>query len=388
MKLKNIFKAAAFAAVVAGSFMVSQEVTAAPVTIFEQNAPFIGIESPWSDPKRLGEYLYETTFHEYDYAKGYKFMQTNYAPAGACSSVRNGNFFGRNYDGQYDFVREVVVHTEAKEGRHASVGVAASINVVPDNPIVIPVNGYFKYLPFCTLDGINDAGLVCSLNLVEADYGHTTGTNPGKENLNVYMAIRYLLDYTASVDEAIRVLGEKNLYCSKNFELHFMLADANKTAIVEFINNKMVVKENATIMTNFFNTQEGYSAHAKGVERYDLLKENYASANTKAGMLALMDKVRYSNLYNRSNAKPWYSEFNSIAKGVTMSTPVADKAALLETHTKIYETRKRTDDCWTTKHMSVYDIANKTLTVISQEDGKQFDFGIEQVNYIPGKAEQ
>jgi len=384
MKLKSLFKAVTLAAVFAGACMVSQESSAAPGLIFQQNVPFMNIEAPWSDPKRLGEYLYETTFTSYDYVKGANFMKTQYAPAGACSSVRNGNFFGRNYDGQYDFVREVVIHTPAKDGRHAVVGVAASINVEPNNPIIIPVNGYFKYLPFCTLDGMNDAGLVCSLNLVEADYGHTTGTNPGKEDLNVYMAVRYLLDNTGSVDEAIKVLGEKNLYCSKNFELHFMLADSKKTAIVEFINNKMVVKED-TVMTNFFNTQEGYNAHAKGVERYDILKENYASANSKAGMLALMDKVRYSNLYNRSNAKPWYSEFNSIAKGVDMNTAAEAKAALLETHTKIYETRRRTDDCWTTKHMSIYDMANKTLTVISQEDGKQFEFGIEQVNYIPGK---
>lgn len=384
MKIKSVLKAAVLAAVVAGGFMACEEASAAPVSIFNSSV-FIGIDSPWSDPKRLGEYLYETTFTEYDYAKGAKFMKTNYAPAGACASVRNGNFFGRNYDGKYDFVRECVIHTPAVNGRHAVVGVAASINVDDTQPIIIPVNGYFKYLPFCTLDGINDAGFVCSLNLVEADYGKTTGTNPGKEDLNVYMAVRYLLDNAGSVEEAIKLLEDKNLYCSQNFELHFMMADSKETAIVEFINNKMVVKKDATIMTNYFNTQEGLNAHAKGVERYEILKESYAEGSTKEGMLGLMDKVRYSRLYDRNTTKPWYSEFNSLAKGVDFNTPKAELAAMLEKHTQIYETRKRTDDCWTTKHVSVYDIANKTLTVISQEDGKKFEFGIAQVNYIPGK---
>ena len=386
MKIKSVLKLAAVVAIAVGGVFMSDKTEAAQLTVFQQNAPFMNIQALWSDPKRLGEFLYEATFHEYDYAKGYNFMKTQYAPAGACSTVRNGNFLGRNYDGKYDWVREVVVHTPAKDGRHAVVGVAASINVEPNNPIIIPVNGYFKYLPFCTLDGMNDAGLVACLNLVEADYGHTTGTNPGKEDLNVYMAVRYLLDNTGSVDEAINVLNNKNMYSSKNFEAHIMLADAQKTAIVEFVNNKMVVKE-GTIMTNFFNTQEGYNAHAQGVERYNILKDNYAAANNKAGMLALLDSVRFSKLYTRGVAAPWYSDMHSIAKGVEMNTPVAQKAALLEAETKNYEAHIRNYDCRMTKHTSVYDLANKRLTVIAQEDGKQFDFGIEQVNYIPGQQQ-
>ena len=110
-------------------------------------------------------------------------------------------------------------------------------------------------------------------------------------------------------------------------------------------------------------------------------------ANNKVGMLGLLDKVYYSKLYTRGAATPWYSDMNSLAKGVDMNTPVAEKAKLLEQETVNYEAHIRNYDCWQTKHTSVYDLANKRLTVISQEDGKQFDFGIEQVNYIPGKQE-
>lgn len=390
MKISKLLKTLVVAAVVSCGLSVAVQADAALVPlggqqVLTQSGNFTGLTSPYSDPKRIDEFLYECTFHEVNYTKAYAFMKKNYAPAGACSAVRNGSFVGHNFDGQYDWVREIVVHTPAEQGRHATVGVAASINLVPDNPIIVPVNGYFKHAPFCILDGMNDAGLVCSLNLVEADFGHTTGTNPGKEELNVYMAPRYLLDYAGSVEEAIKILGEKNVFSGANMELHLMLADAKETAIVEFINNKMVVKKGATIMTNFFNTQEAPGAHAKGVERFDILKENYAQGNSKAGMIELMDKVKYTRLYDRTNAKPWYSEFNSIAKGVDMSTPKEKLAELLEEHTKIHENRLRTYDCWITKHMSLYDMANKKLTVISQENGVQYDFGIEQINYIPGK---
>ena len=397
MKLQNVFKAAALAALVAACLGCVPKAEAATMVlanrqgvqgVFNSTGQWTNITSPWSDPKRLDEFLYECTFHQFDYAKGYAFMKKNYAPAGACSAVRNGNFLGHNYDGQYDWVREVIVHTPAEQGRHATVGVAASINLVPDNPMIIPVNGYFKYAPFCVLDGINDAGLAACLNLVEADHGHTTGTNPGKEELNVYMSVRYVLDYAGSVAEALQLLENKNMYSGANMELHLLLADATETAIVEFVDNKMVVKKGATIMTNFFNTQESLNAHAKGVERYNILKENYAESSTKAGMKQLLDRVRYSNLYNRSNANPWYSEFASAQKDISLNSPKEQLQSLLEEHTKIYENRQRTYDCWTTKHRAVYDLTNKTLNIVTQEGNNEFEVKVEQENYIPGMDQQ
>lgn len=389
MKFNKMFKAAVVAAALAAGLTSLATVEAAPPPVngkivLNQTGKFIGLSTPWSDPKRMDEFLYECTFHEYDYAKGDAFMKKNYAPAGACSAVRNGEFMGHNYDGQYDWVRETIVHTPAEQGRHATVGVTASINLVPENPVIIPVNGYFKYAPFCTLDGINDAGFACALNLVEADHGHTTGTNPGKEDLNIYMAVRYLLDYAGSVDEAIKLLEEKNLYSSANMELHLMLADAKETAIVEFIDNKMVVKKDAKIMTNFFNTQEGYNAHAKGIERFEILEKNFEEGNTKTGMQNLLDRVKYSKLYDRSNPNPWYSEFASATKNISVYSPKEELAALLEKHTNIYENRLRTYDCWTTKHRVVYDLKNKTLNIVTQEGVNEFEVGIVQDNYIPG----
>lgn len=355
---------------------------AAPKTIFEQTK-MVTITSSWSDPKRLGEFLYETTFTDYDYAKGAAFMEKYYAPQGACSSLRNGNFVGYNYDGPYDYVREVVIHTSAVYGRHATVGVAASINTVPNNPLIIPVNGYFKYLPFCTLDGMNDAGLVCCLNLVEADYGHTTGTNPGKEKLNVYMAVRYLLDYAGSVDEAIKLLKEKNLYASKNFEAHFLLADPQKTVIVEFVDNKIIVQP-GNIMTNFFHTQPGYSLHSKGIERFNILQNTYSSANTESGMFAALKNVFYSKLYDASNPEPWYSDCHSIANEIDINTPITEKQEFITRYGQHFATEGRTGQCWITKHTAVYDLVEKQLTIMAQEDGNSFKLGLEQINYIPG----
>jgi len=387
MKLTNILRKAAFGAVMAAGLLSCLPTEAAATLLTRQMvlAPTVegAFKPAYSDPKRMDDYLYECTFDKYDYVKGANFMKTNYPAKAGCAAVRNGSMFGHNYDYKFDYCREVVVHVSPAPGRHASVAVCASPQFTPTSPTIIPINGYFKYTPFWTLDGINDAGLACALNLVEADYGHTTGTNPGKEDLHVNMALRYILDNAASVDEAIALLQNRNLYAGEVAEVQFMLADAKETAVVEIINNQLNVKKGETILTNFFVNQAPMNEHARGVERYNILKANYASGNTKEGMVELLDKVSFTKCYNRANATPWYSDFNSLANGIGLSTRSTQHAALLEAETKQFELHERAGQFRHTVHKSVYDLANKKLLVISQENGKRFEFGVEQVNFIP-----
>ncbi|MFQ6739118.1 MAG: carcinine hydrolase/isopenicillin-N N-acyltransferase family protein, partial [Alphaproteobacteria bacterium] len=252
---------------------------------------------------KVTDYFYEVYYddYEYEFAEVYN-RKTNNPNLGACSSVRNGNFHGRNYDWYYDENVEFIVHTSAKDGRHASVGLAT---MVPGTSAEFVDSGLYtggyQILPFRVVDGINDAGVAININVVPfGDMTPTTGTNPDGDNMYFVTAIRYVLDYADSVDSAIELLKSKNLYAMNNGEKHeeghFMISDKDKTVVVEFVNNEIIVVENANIMTNFYLSVDK-TPHSAGLERFDILRDNYGMASTRDGMMSLLKKVWYSLAY-------------------------------------------------------------------------------------------
>ena len=78
--------------------------------------------APFTAPKKLADYLYSIEYADYvpDLTTGDHVKQ-----GFACSAVRNGNFYGRNLDLDYSNVPEFVIKIAAKEGRYASIGMAA-----------------------------------------------------------------------------------------------------------------------------------------------------------------------------------------------------------------------------------------------------------------------
>lgn len=326
---------------------------------------------------KIEDFLYEVTFEDYDLTEGEAMFDTIDIPLGACTSVRNGNFVGRNLDWLYDESVDFVVHTPAKGNRHATLGVAGIIPFLNKfNANYGTYTDNYKLIPYVMMDGINDAGLVVNANLQPlGDRGYTTGTNPGKERMNTVLAVRYLLDYAETVDEAIELLRQKDLHYTditgSPLEVHLMISDPNKTSIVEFIDNKMVIVEDSLIMTNYF-VALGITPHAQGVERANIIRENYDMGATKSGMIELMRKVNFTHYYNTKTSPRWYSD---LFDGDTTSKPDltwnSDKKTVEKYYQKDvlkYKVRTRLDfKTWQTVHNSIYDIKNKTLDIMVQE---------------------
>ena len=158
-----------------------------------------------------------------------------------------------------------------------------------------------------------------------------------------------------------------------------MIADGDKTYIVEFIDNKMVAEEktgNEQIMTNFYNNLPEPTEHAAGVERYAILQENYDEGDSVVGMRTLMQRVKYSNAYNYSNYPVWYSE--SMPQSMIKNQDSPEFATYVEAFDAIrkdywnYVTNDIRNPAnnafWHTTHNSVYDMSNKMLRVTVQED--------------------
>lgn len=326
---------------------------------------------------KLHDYLYEITYD--DYKLDNNLEENVKVEKFACSSVRNGNYYGRNFDFIFNDVPEFVVKVNKTKNRHASIGVAIASTIHKSNDLEKDYREYLEYIPNFTLDGINDAGVICSDNVVsKQDVTPITGTNPNGEKLYIGYIVRFVLDNANSADHAIELLKERNIYgdLGDHYNLHFMIADKNKTYIAEFIDNKLVVEEkqgDEQIMTNYYVNTKELTENAMGIERYDILKNNYNEGNTFDGMWNLMQRVKYSTTYLFNNEVEWYSEFftqSVINNGIDEETlKKLDDMKKDYWVSRTYDKRVPSNlSYWFTNHNSTYDIETKKLRVTVQED--------------------
>lgn len=373
----------------------------------------------WNDPKavpdifmenmkieKIAPYLYHANCSGYRYEDGDEYYAKYKPVLGACSAVSNGNFFGRNYDWTYDERLSFVLHTPATHGRYATLGVAAAPSSITRE---IAESGEYandyKVLPFLLLDGINSHGLICETNVVPSgDYGITTGTNPDGEDLFALMIPRYVLDYAASVDEAITLLRSRNIFCAygddMKEEFHFMLSDGTKTTVVEFVNNVMYTIDsfvyNKPIITNFYlygydGTRQTLTPYAMGIERYAVLADWYGTTTSVNDMMSVMRKALYTKAYSRETTPFWYSEFcgDWTEQGwgnLTKDTPTSQYEPLVDKYIEIFNGRQRDGKTWQTVHTSVYDIEHRELIIAPQEGGNQYRFRMDFPGVVYGSS--
>lgn len=330
--------------------------------------------------KKVSPYLYEISYNDYRYDTNLETL-TNVEDF-ACSSVRNGNYYGRNFDFIFNDVPEFVVKVKAKEGRHASIGIAMLSSIHENDDIESEYIEKLELLPNAMLDGINDSGVICSDNVVpREDVSEITGTNPNGEDLHISLVVRYVLDNASSADEAIELLKSRNIYgnVGEHYNLHFMIADKNKTYVVEFIDNKLVAEEktgNEQIMTNYYVNLDYLTENSAGVERYNILKQNYDEGSSFEGMWNLLQRVKYSNAYEMNKTDDWYSEFlpqttlKSLPNGRLEGENLEAFNKVKEEYWEAINNEQRNPanlSYWITTHNSTFDISEKKLRVTVQE---------------------
>ena len=330
-----------------------------------------------AQPEKITDYLFEYTADNYcdTVPNGMVEMATKEF---ACSAVRNGNFYGRNFDYFISETADVVIHTTAKEGRHATLGLGRLGTLTGKDFEAGLSQEMLNVLPWGLLDGINDAGLFCNMNVVpveDAGILHTS-PNPGMPEVNSVLLVRALLDNCANVDEAIAFVNSHDVTGMNKggFDLHFIIGDPEKTVVLEYIDNKAVIKEQ-TIMTNFFVNRDELAPKSDGIERYEILKENYAEGGeSMEGMWNLLKRVRYAHAYNPETKPFWKTEF--LGSKYTIDTPVDTILANPNVQKNMAdfkhfaETGEYTQEMglWFTEHNSTYDISSRKLWITMRED--------------------
>lgn len=347
---------------------------------------------------KITDYLYEITYNGVDesvYESLNEFDQDMMQPAAGCSSVRNGSFHGRNLDLYYSDCAEVVVHMEHGAKHFASIAVCGSLLYTPTIIEHFMTADLFTLLPFVTMDGINENGVVCNVNVVPAtDMPKPTGTNPGAPRLFIGAACRYILDHAVSAHHAVELLSQHDLFgdgFGGTFQFHLMISDKDSTMIVELIDNQLTVQANPAhseknIMTNYFCNKSELTPHAQGIERANLLREHYEEANSDTKMMDLMEKVKYTKLYREDTNPYWYSDLYGVFEvngqkydfNINTPTDIMDsvKALTIADFNKKYPD-SRDYSFWQTMHTSVYNMDELRLMLVVQEKyNKSYGFSL------------
>ena len=312
--------------------------------------------------------------HALDFADSYTNESAAYyrsrgngTTGGGCSSVRDGGFLYRNFDYPFDDRAEFVVKMAAGKDRFASVGVAQIGTNLTEQMVTSGDPKYsllYNWLPGATVDGINENGVACNINVVDGD-PQTSGwhTNATSDATHPIAAIRWILDHATNAQHAAAYIAANIRFphgWTQNF--HYMIADAEKTYIVENGLFRAATWDDGMppVMTNF-PLFSGESSDGTGEERYLILADRTSITN-----------VWYTNAYLPSTQPPWVSDFN-------------DNFALYEAATNRWAKKPKEEhrgeivggqSWWQTVHTSIYDITNRVLRVAVQEKDDWYTFQV------------
>lgn len=216
-------------------------------------------------------------------------LQLNMQGFGCCSITAEnagsagGKIYGRNFD--YPNNSAMIIHTKPAEG-YESVStcypyfVTGKTPWAPESEMERTVVGLSSI--FAPLDGMNTEGLYISI--LQLDKESTNQTDPNKKDVTTTVAVRYILDNAASVEEALEILEGFNMHNVFKTAYHYAIADnTGKSVVVEYINNEMKVTD-AKVVTNHY------------------LTDNIAKplpAETKSSM------IRYKAAYDAGEAAEW-----------------------------------------------------------------------------------
>lgn len=197
-------------------------------------------------------------------------------PAGfACSSIAaanadscGGQIYGRNYDWTDSAI--LLIHTKPYNGYESiSTSCLSFVNLPRNwNP---DTDGESAKLAALTsvhvpIDGMNEKGLYISV-LVAGDH-HQTNQNTDKHDVTTTVAMRYVLDKAANVDEAINLLKSIDMYSVLGYAFHFAIADnTGKSVVVEWYNNVMYTTE-TPVVTNHYLTEGGIAGATANNSNY------------------------------------------------------------------------------------------------------------------------
>lgn len=300
----------------------------------------------------LPPYLHEVSFDDvYPNDAAWFYQQVGHAYTGHCSARRNGNVLERNFDWKFNEAPTFVVRISAAAGRFASLGVATIGDLVTEGQ----VNShqwfpYFRCLPGHTVDGVNERGVVCEVNVTDGTWPRTEGEIHGLG------AVRWALDYGTNAQQVAEYLAD-HVYLPEGFggNLHWIVADAVSTYIVED-GEAIPMTEQPVVMTNFSQDRTG----GEGYERWASL----------------------TNLATTIESQWWTKAYDRDTRPIRLTDLGPDYEQIWTYWAQYPKELHRNQKIggigwWQTVHCSKYDISGRALVIAVQEQEQWYRFALQ-----------
>ena len=206
-------------------------------------------------------------------------------PSYGCSVYRantdeNDVIMGRNYDFKLD-TSAMLVRCNPKDG-YKSIAFGALDNVGADKATAnMKSKMACLTAPFICLDGVNEKGVSIAVLTLDSE---PTIQDTGRERIATSLAIRLVLDYAASTQEAVDLLSKYDMVATNGRDYHFFISDATgDSRTVEYDcedENRILVDTKIQAVTNFYamyidnvESHQRNGIYGHGKERYDYMME-------------------------------------------------------------------------------------------------------------------
>ncbi len=169
-----------------------------------------------------------------------KISESEIACSAFTAELENGDrVFGRNYD--FDRTNTCIVKTSPSHGYKSISTIDLQFLGLDTSKDVKGLMNRITALaaPFVPLDGVNEKGVACAIFMSYQGKDQTIATNQAtdKPDITSTTMLRLILDYAATIEEAVSLIEKYDLHDSAQTSYHYMIADATgRSAILEWIN--------------------------------------------------------------------------------------------------------------------------------------------------------
>ncbi len=279
--------------------------------------------------------------------------------------------FARNYD--FSKTNTCIVFTKPENGRYASISTVDLQFVGADvNKDVTGLMDKISCLaaPYAPLDGINEKGVSCGIFMsYQGEETVATDQKTEKPDITSTTMLRMILDYAATVEEAVALVEKYDLHDSAGTSYHYMIADATgRSAILEWVNGTDI-------------TDNDGSAR-KLVVTYNDDDANIGDREAEADYQWITNFIIQPGYYASDDEKPGYDRYERIYEELSATDGVVkDESAAMDILAAVGRRNWDNDDkngC--TVHSVVYNLTKKTVLWVSNEhygeDYATFEFSL------------
>ena len=308
------------------------------------------------------------------------------------SKIGCSSFTAKKSDGQHIFARNYdlyttntcIVRVKGNKSRHASISTVdlSFINISPDRNVDNLISkAYCLAAPYAPLDGINDAGVSCGIYMTYQGDGKTviaTDQNTELPDISPTALIRMILDYSDSIDDAVKFAQSYDMHDSAGTSFHIMVADkSGRSAIFEWVNASNGLDGDGSLrkLTVTYNDQDLYIGRREGeadfqwVTNFIIQPGYYAEYNDKA----LVGYDRYNIMYDEL-----------LKNGALFEDELSAMKLLQKVAQRTIRPDRKADDTVLTIHSVIYNLDDLSTLWCGNEQYSDVD-GMFRYKYNPKK---